>query len=307
MAANVVTAAIRRAALRSQVATTKVLLQVQSQQFQIMQSQRQVGAISELDLRNQQLLLAQTQASLFPLERQRLQLEHQLAIYTGGTPAEVQFADIDLQNMHLPLQLPLSLLSALARQRPDIRAAEAQLHAASAAVGVATSNLYPQLTLTASGGSERTESNQLVDGINVWSVGAGLMQPVFRGGALRAKKRSAIAAYDVAAASYRLTVLQALQQVADVLTALDQDARTLQAQSEANDQAHAAFAIAQHQYDVGGISHLALLNAQRQQLQSELQRVAAVSDRYADTAALFQSLGGGWSDGRIAMAPTAPP
>jgi NodT family efflux transporter outer membrane factor (OMF) lipoprotein len=191
----------------------------------------------------------------------------------------------------------------MARQRPDILAAEALLHQASAAIGVATANLYPQITLSGSLGSERTSTNQLLQGFNIWSLGGNLVQPLFHGGELRARKRSAVAAYDEAAGGYRQAVLQGLQEVADALAALDSDAQTLAARAAVTEAARIGAQIAQQRYRVGGISKLTLLDAQRQLLQAELDQTPARADRYADTAALLQALGQGWWE---AASPGAP-
>jgi NodT family efflux transporter outer membrane factor (OMF) lipoprotein len=191
----------------------------------------------------------------------------------------------------LPNDIPVTLPSTLARERPDIRASEALLHQASANVGVATANLYPQFSLSAGIGSERTSVSDVVKGLNIWNVGLNLTQPLFHGGELRAKKRAAQAAYDAALAAYQETVLQALQQVADALSALQDNARELQARDHADQQARATLVIARQQYDVGGISQTALLDAQRQALQTAIDRTRAQGDQFSDTAALFQSLG----------------
>jgi len=294
LSANVVSAAIRRAALRDEIAVTQSLYAAQQQQRDIMAARYRAGGIARLDLQNQQSLLAQTAAQLPPLQKQLALTDHQLAVYLGKPPAEAELPELDLAGLQLPAQLPLTLPSSLARQRPDIRAAEALWHQASADVGVATANLYPQLTLSGSFGSERTRASEIANGINVWSLGFKLMQPIFHGGELQAKRRSAQAAYDASAAAYRQAVLQGLQQVADALGALDHDARTLQARASAADQADASYRISQQRYRAGGISQLALLDAQRQQLQTRLDRVQAEADRYTDSAALLQALGGGW-------------
>jgi NodT family efflux transporter outer membrane factor (OMF) lipoprotein len=182
----------------------------------------------------------------------------------------------------------------LVQRRPDVRASEELWHQASAQVGVATANLFPRLTIAGSAATERTHTTDLVDGINVWSIGANLMQPIFHGGELRAQKRGAQAAYTAAAAVYEQTVLQALQQVADSLRALEADAQALQAQGDAAQQADAYYHIALARYESGGISQLTLLDAERQQLQSTLERSRAQANRFADSVALLQSLGGGW-------------
>jgi NodT family efflux transporter outer membrane factor (OMF) lipoprotein len=187
------------------------------------------------------------------------------------------------------------LPSALVRDRPDIRAAEELLHRASAKVGVATANLYPQLTLTGSYGSLTNVSGDwFTAGTSVWSFGVGLVQPLFRGGQLTAQRRAAIAAYDQAAAQYREVVLRAFQNVADTLRALELDAQTLQAQSEAATAAREALDLTQKQYELGAATYLALLTAQRQFQQAKIGLVQAQAARFADSAALFQALGGGW-------------
>ena len=296
LAANVVTAAIRQASLRARIAKVQDLLGAQGRQFAITEERYKAGGVSALDVLNQNMLLDQTRALLPPLKRQLAQVNHQLAVYLGREPSVAAIDDFDLDGLHLPEEVPLSLPSSLARKRPDIRAAEALWHQACANVGVATADLFPKITVSGSLGSQRTGSGDLPNGVNVWSIAGNLMQPIFRGGELRARKRSAVAAYDEAAAVYRQTVLQGLQEVADALSALDMDARTLQIRADAAEHARVGYEIARQQYLLGGISHLALLDAQRQLLQSEFDRVQAQADRYADTAALLQALGGGWRD-----------
>ncbi|WP_228124601.1 efflux transporter outer membrane subunit [Glaciimonas soli] len=297
LAGNVVTAAIKQAALYAQISTTEDMLQLQRQQLAIMEQRLIAGGIARLDVENQRTLVAQSSAALPSLKQQFAQVSHQLAVYLGKAPAQADLTPLDLNSLTLPQTLPLSLPSALARQRPDILASEAVLRQASAQVGVASANLYPQLTLSGSAGTEQTHVGDLANSLNVWSIGLQLMQPLFHGGELRAKKRAAVAAYDAAAASYQLTVLQALQQVADTLRALENDAQTLQSRTQAAESATTSLIITQRQYQVGGISHLNLLDAQRQRLQTDLDRITAQAARYADTAALLQALGGGWWNG----------
>ncbi|MFM0167334.1 efflux transporter outer membrane subunit [Paraburkholderia sediminicola] len=294
LAGNVVSTVVRRASLKQQIALTQRLADTQAQQLKITEGRFAAGGVSQLDVRSQRTLLAQTRASLPPLATQLAQTDHQLAILRGMPPSKADFADLTLDSLHLPDTLPLTLPSTLARERPDIRASEALLHQASANVGVATANLFPQFSISAGIGSERTNIQDVVSGLNIWNFGLNLTQPIFRGGELRAKKRSAQAAYDAALADYQQTVLQALQQVADTLTALQDDAHELQARDEAAQQAQASLLIAQAQYSAGGVSQFSLLDTQRQVLQTALDRTRAQADRFADTAALFQSLGGGW-------------
>lgn len=294
LAANVVTAAIRQADLSERLAATRELLDAQLRQQDIMRQRLAAGGIAEADLRNQELLVAQTRATLPPLDKQLAQVTHQLAVYLGQPPAALSLAPLRLADLTLPASIPTSVPSALTRQRPDILAAEALWHRASADVGVATANQYPQFTLTASFGSQRTRAGDLSDGVNVWNLGLGLVQPLFRGGELRARKRSAEAAYDAAAAAYRQTVLDGFRQVADALRAVQTDAQAYQAYDDAWRRAADAERIAQGRYQAGGISHLSLLDSQRQLLQTRVARAEADAARYADTAALLQALGGGW-------------
>ena len=198
---------------------------------------------------------------------------------------------ITVASLHLPEELPLSLPSSLVQQRPDIRAAESLLHQASANVGVATANLYPQIVLSGSAGAIGTS---FTSGGSVWNVGASLAQPIYNGGALRAEKRKALAAYEEAGSAYQETVLQAFREVADALRAIDNDAQTLQARNEAAIQAETTYRIASERFNVGGISQLAVLDAQQQHLQTMLDRTTSAASRYSDSATLFQALGGGW-------------
>jgi NodT family efflux transporter outer membrane factor (OMF) lipoprotein len=296
LAANVVSAAIQQAALQAQIDTTEHMLRAQAQQLAITEARYQVGGVALQELHSQRTLLAQTRAALPPLRGQRQQIDHQLAVFTGKAPAQASIPQFGLDDLQLPTELPLTLPSVLVRRRPDVRASEALWHRASADVGVATANLFPQLTISGSAGTERTRTSELVNGVNVWSIGAKLMQPIFHGGELRAQKRAAQAAYAAAAAAYQQTVLQALQQVADSLRALEADAQALQAQAEAAQQADINYRIAQRRYEAGGISLLALLDAERQQLQTILERRRAQANRHSDSVALMQSLGGGWSN-----------
>jgi NodT family efflux transporter outer membrane factor (OMF) lipoprotein len=288
LAGNVVTSVIRRASLAAQVDLSERLLGQQTQQLQITEQRRRAGGIAETDLFAQRSQVEQTRASLAPLRVQLAQAEHQLAVYLGRTPAEGASGAPALEQLSLPTDLPVTLPATLARQRPDIRASEALLHQASANVGVATANLYPQITLTGSTGPEGTQLSNLV---NVWSVGAGLTQPIFHGGQLHHRRRSAQAAYEAAAAAYRQTVLQGLQQVADALRTVEQDAIQLEARDHAQQDAAASARVAEQRYAAGGLSHLSLLDAQRQELQTTLDRTVVQAQRLSDTAALYQALG----------------
>ncbi|WP_321893630.1 efflux transporter outer membrane subunit [Paraburkholderia tropica] len=296
VAGNVVAAALRRASLRSQIDTTQQLIDAQTRQLAIMEARLAAGGVARLDVHSQRTLLAQTRATLPPLTTQLAQTDHQLAILLGAPPssdAYVQARDaLTLDALHLPDTVALTLPATLARERPDIRASEALLHQASANIGVATANLFPQISLSASVGSERTRVADVIGGLNIWNVGLGLTQPIFHGGELRAKRRASQAAYDAAFADYRQTVLLALQQVADTLHALQDDALELQARDTAAREAQASADIARARYAAGGVSEFDLVDAQRQALQTALDLTRAQATRLADTAALYQSLGG---------------
>ncbi|RQZ13693.1 ABC transporter permease [Burkholderia sp. Bp9031] len=296
LAGNVVATAILRASLAQQVQLTRQLVDAQARQLRIVEARFAAGGVSRADVHAQRALLAQTQASLPPLAARYAQAGHRLAILLGAPPSGDALPELALDALALPRTLPVALPSTLARERPDIRAAEAVLHQASANVGVATANLYPRFSISAGIGSERTRIADIVSGLNVWNVGLGLTQPLFHGGELRARKRAAEAAYAAAFASYRETVLLALQQVADAMRAVEHDAAELQARDTAAQQAAASNAIAGDRYATGGISLFNLLDTQRQALQTALDRTRAQADRLADTAALFQALAGNWAD-----------
>jgi NodT family efflux transporter outer membrane factor (OMF) lipoprotein len=291
LAGNVVSAAIRQAQLRSQIELTRQMLDLQQQQLNITEQRVEAGGLPQYEINRQRTLVEQTRAAIPPQEQQVAVVNHQLAVLIGKSPAAADVKGISLDSLQLPQELPLSLPSSLARQRPDIRASEALLHQASANVGVATANLYPQIVLSGSVGGIGTS---FTNGANVWNVGASLAQPIFNGGALMAEKRKSLAAYEEAGSAYQQTLLQAFREVADALQAIENDAQTLQARTEAATQAEVTYQIAAQRFSAGGISQLALLDAQRQHLQTLLDRTTSAANRYTDSASLFQALGGGW-------------
>ncbi|SOY54326.1 putative Outer membrane efflux protein [Cupriavidus taiwanensis] len=294
LAANVATAAIREAGLRAQLADTAAMVAAQQRQLGITEARLRAGGVAPVEVQRRRAELAQTQALVPALQRRLDATRHQLAVYAGQTPASASLPEFHLDGLQLPDTLPLSLPATLARRRPDIRAAEALLHQASANIGVATANLYPQLTLSASGGTQATAARDLFSSLNVWSLAAGLVQPVFRGGELQARKRAAEAAYEQSLAAYRQAVLQGLQDVADSLRALEADAAALRERADSARQARDTLAVVSEQYRLGGVSQLALLDAERQSRQAALDLAQARADRLADSAALLQALGGGW-------------
>jgi NodT family efflux transporter outer membrane factor (OMF) lipoprotein len=304
LTSNIVTAAVQEGSLRSQIRATKEILKEEEEQLALVEEQFQLGGSSLADVLAQRAQLAQARATLTPLEKQLDQNRHLLAVLAGEPPGNAAaLPEFELTDLKLLRELPLTLPSLLVRQRPDILASEELLHSACALIGVATANMYPQMTISGNYGSQTTVLTDIFSGgTSVWSIAAGLTQPIFRGGELTAKRRAAIAAYDQAEAQYREVVLQAFQNVADVLRALEKDAETLKAQSDAEATAKESLELARNQYELGAVSYLVLLNAERQHQQAMLTLAQAQAARFADTAALFQALGGGWWNREAAVA-----
>jgi NodT family efflux transporter outer membrane factor (OMF) lipoprotein len=295
LSSNVVVTAIGEASLRGQIAATERLLELQHQLSDKVRRQRALGTVNDLDVLAQQTLEAQTAQTLPPLQKQLGQTRDALTALLGRLPADEPPETFRLDDLVLPSDLPVSLPSKLIEQRPDVRQAEESLHAASAAVGVSIANLLPQFTLSADVGSSALRLQDLFSPYTgFWNVGASLTETLFDAGALLHKKRAADAALDQAAAQYRAAVILACQNVADTLRALESDADALQASAEAERAAKAGFDLVQRQRDLGTISLVAVLNAEQTYRQAELSLVQAQANRYADTAGLFQSLGGGW-------------
>ena len=292
LTADVVTTAIQEASLRGQIAATLKLIDDERDQLQIVQNEFELGGTSEADVMAQQTTLAQTEATLPPLNKQ-LEIERDLLrLLTGHFPNEDTGGNFDLSELQLPQNLPLSLPSQLIQQRPDVRQFQALLHAASAEVGVATANMLPQFTI--SGGLGNYAAAGVNPAVLVWSVAAGIAQPIFEGGTLLHRRRAAIEAYNQALAEYRYTVLIAFQNVADALHALEDDADALKADAIAERSAAQSFRLASDQYQAGYIPYLSLLVAENSYQQTIIKLVQAEASRYADTTALFEALGGGW-------------
>lgn len=295
LSANIVTAAVKEASLREQIEATERIASDEDTQLGMLRKQFELGGVSRTAVLSQETLIAQTRASLPTLHQSLDQTRHQLAVLAGKSPNDTGIPEFRLSMFTLPQTLPVSVPSSLVRQRPDILAADATLHQASAQVGVATANMYPQLTLSASYGPQAlTPAGLFKYADMIWSIGAGITQPIFHGGQLSAQKRAAQAAFDQANAQYRQTVLLAFENVADTLRALEHDATGLSAQMQAWRAARDSLDLTRGQFRVGGVSYLALLDAQRQYQQTVVNLAQAQAARYADTAALFQALGGGW-------------
>lgn len=292
---NIATTAITIASLRDQIAATQNLISEQKQVLVITQKQFAVGGVSEGNVLTQQTLLAQTEATLPPLRNSLSDQEHALAVLTGKVTVNAKPLLLKLNDVTLPSTLPVSLPSSMVKQRPDIQASEALLHAASANVGVATANLLPQITLNAAAGWQSASVNDFFSTQNeIWNASAGLLQPIFHGGQLIMQRRAAIAALDQARAQYEQTVLQAFQNVADALRAIQFDAYEFRDQTHAEKSALATYLLTKKQYAVGGQNYLSVLQAQEQYEQALLARIKAQATRLTDTAGLYQALGGGW-------------
>ncbi|MGA2963923.1 MAG: efflux transporter outer membrane subunit [Candidatus Korobacteraceae bacterium] len=295
LTSNVVASAVQEAGLRGQIAATRQIIDIQTKSLELLRRQFALGQIATADVVAQEAALAQTQATLPPLQKQLAQQRDLLARLIGSFPSEKIAAEFELSSLQLPEELPVSLPSKLVEQRPDVRSAEEQMHAASAAVGVSIANRLPNIILSADLGSSAVAiSNLFAPGTGSWSLAAGVTQPIFQGGTLRHKQRAAEAAYDQAAAQYRSTVLTAFQNVADTLHAIQCDADAVKAAVVAEQSASKSLAIARRQVELGDIGYLSLLSAEQTYQQATINLVQAVENRYADTAALFAALGGGW-------------
>jgi len=295
LTSNLVAAAINEASLRAQIAATQQIIAAEQALLAVLHRQLDVGQVAPIDVLAQQAALAQAQASLPPLQKQLDQQRDALAVLAGETPDRTLPETFSLDQILAPRQLPVSIPAVLVNQRPDIRQAEENLHAASANVGVAVANRLPLLNLTAAGGSQANYFDQLfAPGNGFWTIAASLTQPIFEGGILLHRDRAARAALDQAKAQYRATVLTAFQNVADCLAALQADADAVAAATVARQAASETLRIVKLQVSLGQVAYLGILNAQQTALQAEITLVQAKANRLADTAALFQAMGGGW-------------
>jgi NodT family efflux transporter outer membrane factor (OMF) lipoprotein len=295
LSSNVVVTVLQEASLRGQIEATERLVQLQHQMTEAAQRQRTLGTASELDLLAQQSAEAQVTATLPPLQKQLGQTRDALTALLGRLPSEEPTETFSLTDLTLPADLPVSLPSKLVEQRPDVRQAEENLHAASAADGVALANMLPQFSIDGDLGSSALKLSQLFSPYTgFWDIGASLTQTLFDAGALLHRHRAADAALDQAGAQYRSAVILACQNVADTLRALQSDADALKASAEADRAAKATFDLAQRQFELGTVSLMAVLNAEQSYRQAELAVIQARANRYSDTVGLFQALGGGW-------------
>jgi NodT family efflux transporter outer membrane factor (OMF) lipoprotein len=288
-------AAVQEASLRGQIAATQTIIKIERDLLGLLRRQREAGQIAEADVVAQEAALAQVEQTLPPLQKQLAQQRDLLAALSGGFPSDKLTARFELAALHLPRDLPLSLSGKLVEQRPDIRAAQANLHAASAQIGVAIANRLPNITLTATAGSTANAVDQMfASGTEWWAVAGTATQPIFHGGTLFHRELAAKATFDQAAAQYRSTVITAFQNVADALRAIQSDAVALQKAVASERAASRSLDIVRDRMKLGDINYLGLLNAQQTYQQALLSLAQARAARYADTVALFQALGGGW-------------
>lgn len=295
LTANIVTTAITEASLRAQIAATEDIAQSQQTQLDITQRRLSAGGVSRVDLLLQQSLLQSTLATLPGLRIQLAQERNLMAAYLGSLPADYAGPEFKLESLALPVELPVSLPSKFVEQRPDVREFSALLHAATAQIGVATANMLPQITLSGSYGGEATSFSDVFSPASViWSLAASVTQPIFKGGQLTHQRRAAVAAAQEAAANYRATVIAAFQNVSDTLHALQGDADALAAEALAQNTAAESLKLVQAQFKSGAASYLQVLTSEQSYQSATVALIKARAQRYADTAALFQALGGGW-------------
>jgi NodT family efflux transporter outer membrane factor (OMF) lipoprotein len=295
LSANLVAAVVTEASMRGLIAATEEIIGIQRQSLDILRRQQALGHVAGIEVAAQEAALAQAEATLPPLHKQLAQQRHLIAVLVGRYPSDQPSARFDLASLKLPQEVPLSLPSRLVDQRPDVRAAEANMHSASALIGVAVANRLPQITLTGNPGATATTLGQLfTPGAGFWSLAGAAAQTIFDAGALLHKQRAAQAAFDQVASQYKATVLTAFQNVADALHALQDDAAALKAAAASETAAKTSLDIVERQLKLGAVNYVALLTAQNTYQTALSARVQAEAARLADTAALFQALGGGW-------------
>jgi NodT family efflux transporter outer membrane factor (OMF) lipoprotein len=295
LTANVVVAVIQEAGVREQIRTTGELIAADEKSLEVLRQQEARGYASRLDVAAQEAQVAQASATLPPLLKQLAQQRDLLAALSGVLASEGLPEQFELSQLKLPQELPLSVPSRLIEQRPDVRQAEENLHIASAQIGVAVANRFPTFTITADIGASALTLSSLTSGdAGFWDLGAQVTQPIFQGGALMHKERAARAAYLQAQAQYRSAVIVAFQNVADTLVALEHDAEALRASAASTEAAKVTLDVVRAQQLAGYASYLQLLSAEQTYQTAVIAQVQAQINRYTDTAALFQALGGGW-------------
>jgi NodT family efflux transporter outer membrane factor (OMF) lipoprotein len=294
LAANTVAAAIQEAALRAQIAATRAMIEADGRALEILRQQFRLGYAMQIDVAATETALAQVETTLPPLQQRLEQTRDLIRALIGSLPGE-EIPGVEFDTLELPPELPMTVPAKLIEQRPDIRVAEAQLHAANAQVGVAVAAMLPQFTISGVyGGNATTISQMFSSGGPFWSLFANASQPLFHGGTLLHQKRAADNALKAAGAQYSAAVMTAYQNVADTMRATLSDADELSADVEAEDAAKVTLDLTRRQMEVGYTNSLALISAQTAYQQALLTRVQAQSARFGDSVAMFQALGGGW-------------
>ena len=295
LTSNIVTTAITVASLQERIKATETLIKCQKDWLQLAKSNYKLGHSSRFEVLDGESRLQRTEETLPALKKNLAKKMNALAVLVGSFPGESQLPKLNMKAIHLPSELPVSLPSRLVRQRPDIRSAESLLHKASAEIGVATANIFPKVILGGTYGWFSTALSSLFNPVNsAWDVGGQVAQSIFRGGEKLAKRRVAIANFEYAWAKYKKVVLESFQNVADVLHALEYDAKLLQVRTTAESSAKSRFDLTSLHYRLGKTDYLTLLNTKERYLQAHLKVVEAEAARFNNTAALFQALGGGW-------------
>ena len=297
LATNVVVSAIQEAALREQVGATEKLIGSEERTLTLLRQQQHAGYAAGIDVATQETALAQARAQLPPLKRALEQTRDLLAVLIGSAPSRKDLPEFTLAELHVPHDLPLSLPAQMVAQRPDVRAAEEQLHSASAQIGVAVAARWPQLSINGAWGGTSTQMSQLFSAGNIfWSIVGSASQSVFDGGTLMHHERAAQAGFDAASAQYQATVMAALQNVADTLYALSGDGELVDAATSAEQASVHLLELNQKQLAAGYVNSLAVFAAEQGYENALLTLAQARGNQLMDSAALFQALGGGWDD-----------
>lgn len=292
---NIVATSLAEAGINATIQATQQIIAAQQGTVKLLKNQEKYGAADRSKVLQAQAQLAATQASLPPLQRQLAIAEDRLAVLVGKSPGTFRNPQLTLSDFSLPTRLPVTLPSTLVKRRPDVLAAQSLMHAASANIGVATAQMFPDFTLSASYGRDALSPAGLTDPMNaIWSFGAALLAPIFHGGALHAQRRAAVDLYQAAAADYQNTVLIAFGEVADSLRSLQADAQGLKARHKAMVAARDSLNLARQRYRAGATDYLSLYSAQQQYQQAVINYTQARLQRYQDTAGLYRALGGGW-------------
>ena len=307
LSGNITNQAITIAGLRAQIKTVEAIIADDQKNLDLVKTAQAGGTATMVDVTTAQTQLANDRTLLPPLRQQLAVARDALSVYAGKPPADWSAPNFELSDLTLPKSVPVSLPSELVRQRPDILAAEANLHVAAANIGIATANLYPKFTLTATFAQTATDLGNFFGPFVGWNTFANMAAPIFHGGTLKAEERAAKDAFEAAWAGYRQTVIQSFGQVADQLQALAHDDEAVKTQNAAVASAGQALKLARLSYAAGNSTFLQLLDPERQTQQARLGLVRAEAQRLSDTAQLMVALGSGWWNTPPATPENAPP